>query len=253
METNYDMILKRHKQELAECEDDEMREIIKKCEPKIQTTYARARALEQKMKSLQTQLINHQLEKNLLEKEQPQLQQIYNQMKKIKEDTKPFYFITINPKPTADLNDFIAKVHTIKNLSWIKKMHYVFEQRGDSKETKGKGFHSHILLEDYDNEFGKIKSQMKRMFQGFCNQPYENTINVYQKKREWLEDKLDYIKGKKLDEEKPEKVIIDKEWRQDKQLEAVYTFDCLTDKKQSNRGGTRVGAGRKKKIKEVFT
>lgn len=251
METNYDMILKEHNNRLAREENEEIREMMIKCKPMIQTTYSMARAMEQKMKSLQLQKLNYQLENNLLLKEQPHLQNAYNEVKKIKEDTKPFYFITINPKPDTDFKEFVAKVNTIRNLSWISKMYWVFEQRGDSHASKGKGFHSHILLEKFDNEMGKIKSQMRRMFKDMCSQPYENTINVYQKKREWLEDKLEYIKGNKTDSEKPEKVIIDKLWREEQGLESVYTFDCLTDKKQSNRGGARKGSGRKKK--EIMT
>ena len=168
-------------------------------------------------------------------------------MKSIREQQKPFLFITINPKTDSDLNKFISKVHSVKNLSWIDKMYYVFEQRSSTKEDAGQGFHSHLLIEDYKNELGKIKSQFVRMFSDFCGKPYMNTINVQQKKKEWLEDKLDYIKGKKLDEEKPEKVIIDNYWRQQKSIEKLYTFDSLTDKKESNRGGARVGSGRPKK------
>jgi hypothetical protein len=177
------------------------------------------------------------------------LQKLYNSNKKMKEELQDFYFITINPRPNTDVEEFKSHVLGIWNWCWIQKMYVVLEQRGDTPETRGNGLHAHVLIEKCNNEWGKINTQIRDKFKKFCDSPYENTINVKSKKREWLNDKLDYIKGLKTDHGKPDKVIQDQLWRENLQIKPIYKFEDSTDKKSSNTGGARNNCGVKKGTK----
>lgn len=178
-------------------------------------------------------------------------QDVHNEKLKRKEDKKPFVFITINPKPDADFNDFKINIEDIATWSWVDKCYWVFEQRGSTESEMGRGFHSHIIIEKYNIAVNKIKSQVKNKFKKFVGVCNDHTINVQKKQRDWLEDKLEYIMGKKYDEGKPEKQEIDIIWREKNSLKPYYTFDTLTDKKRvsNNKGGRREGSGVKKGTK----
>lgn len=242
---DYTKKLEKWKEDIESVDDLEERKILYP-KPVITPMMYEAKAMEEMMKSYCRTIIKDKLEKGLMTEEQPFLQKQYNLAQEIKKNKKPFYFITINPKPDSDFKDFIKCVKSVWNWSWINKLHYSIEQRSDNIDEAGKGFHAHFILEDFDNEKGKITKQFTTKFQPFCSPPYKNTINIQEKKKEWLKDKIDYIKGFKLDEGKPEKVEVDKLWRKKENIEDYYSFDSLTDKKESNCGGARKGSGRKK-------
>lgn len=177
------------------------------------------------------------------------VQMIHNEKLKLEEEYKkfksPFFFITINPKPETDFNEFKSAVEDISTWCWVNKCYWVFEQRGNIESEMGKGFHAHILIEEHNIEKGKCNTQMINKFKKFVGIVSDNTINVQNKKREWLQDKLEYIMGEKLDEGKPEKQEIDKIWRLKRELQSWYSFDTLTDKRRvsNNKGGRRNGSG----------
>ena len=177
------------------------------------------------------------------------LQKLYNSNKKMKKALQDFYFITINPEPNTDFQEFKSTVLGVWNWCWIEKLYVVFEQRGATDEERGYLPHAHLLIERCNNEWGKINSQFRDKFKKFCGAPYENTINVQSKKHEWLGDKLEYILGKKTDSNKPEKQHQDKIWREETGIKEFYKFELSTDKKSSNTGGTRNGSGVKKGTK----
>jgi len=187
------------------------------------------------------------------------LQKLYNENKEMKKQLGDFYFITINPKEDVKFEEFKEAVLSVWNWCWIEKMYVAFEQRGSTAETRGYLPHAHILIEQCNNEWGKIQSQFKAKFRDkFCGMPYENTINVKSKAREWLNDKLEYITGKKTDATKPEKQEQDKFWREDLEIKPIYKFELSTDKKSSNNGGARNNSGVKKgqkrgKYRKKFT
>ena len=203
-------------------------------------------ALEEQMKSLTKWITKDKLENQEYSNTNFQVvQDLYNEKQKRKENKKPFYFITINPKPDIDFNEFKSNIEDISTFTWVEKCYWVFEQRGNNNDTIGNGFHAHILIEKHNCEFGKMKSQITNKFKKFVGIVSDNTINIQKKKREWLNDKLEYIMGKKYDEGKPEKQEIDLIWRKNNNLENYYTFDTLTDKKRvsNNKGGRRIGSG----------
>lgn len=203
-------------------------------------------ALEEQMKSLSKWITKDKLENQEYNNTNFQVvQDLYNEKIKRKEMKKPFYFITLNPKPDVDFNEFKSAVDDITTWSWVELMTYAFEQRGTTIETAGNGFHAHIIIEKYNIEFGKMRTQIRNKFSKFCLNN-ENCINIQKKKREWLKDKIDYIKGKnKSGDGKDIKQDIDIYWRKKLQLKEFYVFDTLTDKKgvSNNHGGRRKGSG----------
>ena len=178
---------------------------------------------------------------------------IHNEKLKRKEDNKPFWFITISPKPEADFNEFKSAIEDVSTFCWVEKCYWTFEQRGATLEKMGTGFHAHIILEKYNIAPSKLKSIMKNKFSKFIvvDKFIDNKINILEKKKPFLQDKLDYIMGKKIDSDKPEKCEIDKKWREKLQMELFYSFDILTDERRisNSLGGRREGSGVKKGTK----
>ncbi len=72
---------------------------------------------------------------------------IYHQYR-LKESNKlgNVLFITINPRPDINFDDFKLICDKYVGKKWIQSCIYVYEQRGKTIEELGKGFHCHMLL-----------------------------------------------------------------------------------------------------------
>ena len=225
--------------------------------PHINNDIYEAYAIEEMMKNLNKKLIKMKLDNNEFMSSQPFLQKLHNEVKERKEKLKPFYFITISPKPNTDFNDFKDSVESCVNWIFMEEGLYAYEQRGANDEECGNGFHVHIILIKYNVKPKTLLTRLITKFKKFCEPDktgsYENVINVKQKRNEFLQDKLDYIRGLKHDDDKPDKVYQDKQWRTKLNLQNYYTFDLETDKEvKGKRGGAREGAGRKKKNESLI-
>ena len=170
-----------------------------------------------------------------------------------KERKKPFWFITISPKPDAVFEQFKSNIEDISTFIWCEKCFWTFEQRGTCEEDMGEGFHAHIILDKYNISPSKLKTIIKNKFEKFVvvDKYIDNKINILEKAREYLLDKMEYITGKKIDEDKPQKVEMDKKWREKLGLKLFYSFDILTDERRisTSLGGRREGSGVKKGTK----
>jgi hypothetical protein len=202
-------------------------------------------------KSIRTQLENNGFHNK-------HIQKYYNKCMETIDAHKCWYFITINPRDDVTIVDFMTKIFKITNWKIFKKGYYVYEQRGDSMDTIGKGFHCHILVEDYTIEYKRLITRLEASFKMICMQPYKNTINVVRKKPEHAKETLEeYMRGDKQDD-KLDKVNYDKIWRRRNSIKEIYKWESKTiDKKtpkmtdgRVNNGGFREGAGRPKKIDE---
>ena len=182
-----------------------------------------------------------------------QSQIVHNERKRRTEENKPFWFITISPKPDCDFNEFKSAIEDVSTFIWAEKLKWTFEQRGTTDQDMGTGFHAHIILEKYNIAPSKLKTIMKNKFSKFVvvDKYIDNKINILEKKPEFLQDKLDYIMGKKIDEDKPMKVETDKKWREKLGMKLFYSFDILTDERRISKslGGRREGSGVKKGTK----
>jgi hypothetical protein len=184
------------------------------------------------------------------------LMPVYNKCENNKEKYKDFYFITINPawdQEGFNEDEFIKACHEMCRYCWAQEGMWCIEQRGTSIETLGQGIHYHMLLKKYNIGEKKLRDNLYNKFKSFFTKKckLENVVNVKRKSIQFLQDKIDYIKGLKEDEDKLVKCKFDKEFRKLKHLEEYYEF-FGTNKKNSkgcadariNNGGKRAGAGR---------
>lgn len=177
----------------------------------------------------------------------PEIQELYNENKKLADDTKPFWFLTINPKPEFDEKweevwDTVCSF--VKGHCYLKEGIVAVEQRGT---TSAKGIHYHILASKHNIAEYRLRQNM-RIFEQYCDPikgKYDKVINIKKKDIDYLQDKVEYLKGHKLDDRKPEKVEYDRIWRKSVGLEDYYDFDCLPTRKSKSlgRGGARKGSG----------
>lgn len=187
------------------------------------------------------------------------IQQKYNECMERKRKLKPWFFITICPKPDIKLKNFMTAVASLTQWKPFIKGYYVFEQRGEESSRLGDGFHTHIMLEEYNIEYKKLKRRLidkfKHMVKPDEKGSYENVINVIRKKPEHARETLqEYMFGIK-DKDKEKKCKMDVLWRQQKHIDKIYSWGVQkTDKEHPkkstdgrvNNGGKRAGAGRPK-------
>ena len=190
--------------------------------------------------------VKFDLEDQILLETAPHLQKIYDENKERKKQKKPWILVTINCKEGTWKEIFRDLFH-IKSWIWLKKALITVEQRGETEQTAGRLVHFHLLLQDYENEPKKIQKRFFEKFKNFVGNIKH--IDIRTVKHEWKQDKIDYLSGKKLDEDKLKKQKMDKIFRSKNGLENIYSLDSLPTSESKPRGGARVGAGRPKKLK----
>ena len=190
-------------------------------------------------------------------------QRLIAEGKIMKEELKEWIFITINPKEEIELDEFHNKIKSLTKWKCFQKGFYVLEQRGETHDNIN-GFHAHIMLVKYTIERKRLINRLETTFEKFCNKckknGYMNVINVKRKLPEHGRETLnEYMSGKKQ-EDKLQKVEIDKQWRLENKLDEIYFWDTTIDKSvpkkgpgdgRVNNGGKREGAGRPKKEEQI--
>lgn len=134
-------------------------------------------------------------------------------------------WITVNPKPEAklkDLTDLMAKFVTKK---WVtSNFAYTFEQRGDTAATCGTGFHCHLVIEDRGKKIpSEITRETKKHFNKITDISNSHCLNIQFIPHKHFNDKIDYLKGLKWDEDKTPKLQQDKEFRRLNDLKDIYS------------------------------
>lgn len=137
--------------------------------------------------------------------------------------TEGWYWITINPKE----QDLIIQVLEAKIEKMVQKKNvasamWTFEQRGESEEEMGKGVHTHILLKNEGSRDDNFRRQIKVMFEGLCGSQLH--IQIKKIPERWVDDKKEYLRGNKWDDQKDLKVEVDKIWREKFQLQTCYEY-----------------------------
>jgi len=172
--------------------------------------------LMNKYKSYYTSLIDKGDSCELL----PLLKEIQeNQNEKFKSQ---FLFITINPKPTVNLIDFLKVCEKCCIKSWINKYCYVIEQRGETLEELGKGFHMHMLIDKGDYRFSHARREFVSTFNKYCDTSNIGCFNFASVKEEDLRKRQTYITGKKADETKHKKQEMDIPFRERYGIRSYY-------------------------------
>lgn len=132
-----------------------------------------------------------------------------------------FWFITINPQKGIDLDIFLKAVNKCISKKWITKYAYTIEQ-SETKQfyedriavgSSDVRFHLHLIILDKYKP-SHVQREIRNTFKSFVGNADQNSlINIQQKPAEYLQDKIDYIKGKKTGEGKSDKVIGDNIFR----------------------------------------
>ncbi len=146
--------------------------------------------------------------------------------KKTSSSKNAYVWITINPKPDINVCKFRKACVNVAKRSFFKNAMYVYEQRGDSDETIGKGFHCHMLAE---RDFTKttrpshmkrdIGNSVKNILNLNAKNPYIQFVDA-----EYAKDKIRYMLGDKdlHKDEKDIKLVYDKLWRDRENIEHIY-------------------------------
>lgn len=130
-------------------------------------------------------------------------------------------WLTVNPKPGIPLSRLMKTVDSFVDRKICIKPIYSYEQRGETLKDIGEGFHVHILFHK-SNELcpKKYSDYITNSFKSLVGNDKCIDIKFYPKA--FHQDKLDYLNGKKWDEEKLPKLHIDQVWRKSHDLKTIY-------------------------------
>lgn len=113
-----------------------------------------------------------------------------------------YLWITINPRPSVNLIEFIKIVEKSLKKSWICKYLCVIEQRGCNEEEIGKGFHTHILIDKGDYRFSHARREFVSTYNKVCDVQNYHTFNFNCCKEIDINKRQNYMLGRKADPEK---------------------------------------------------
>jgi len=162
----------------------------------------------------------------------PELQETVDICRKKLIGEKPkqvFYFLTVNPKPDVKLEFFQKQICNFIKRKPISDWAYSIEQRGETIETMGKGFHAHFLLTWESKSAGKIRQYAGESFKRCIGSNTNNIVNINKIDDTMYQDKMDYLNGLKWDTEKDEKIKIDILFRAKNNISCIYKKDGLQE------------------------
>jgi len=139
------------------------------------------------------------------------------------------FWITINPNPTIEFEEFKKVVEKQLRRSFVRCYIMAYEQRASLENGKplGTGFHCHILMERTpDSEpANKIQKYIRAGFKNICDSNNNNILNFNNCPASYVDDKINYMINKNLDEDhkdKEQKQKYDKKFREKYQLQDLY-------------------------------
>ena len=134
---------------------------------------------------------------------------------------KQYYFLTINPPPHITLKDFLKAVYKSVSKKWLSVGLFVIEQRGETQQEAGRGFHTHILF-NKGQKHSIIVREMKNSFKHIVDIENTHFFNLKNIDTEEYKRKEEYILYEKADPEKHLKQEIDILFRQVNNLKSHY-------------------------------
>ncbi len=150
-----------------------------------------------------------------------------------KENHNQYCFITINPKPNVKLEHFRDTCIKFSQRKMFSKTWLVFEQRGNTEEELGKGFHAHVeCRRNLDYKPSQISRNTENTFKNMVDiKVIKNVLTIQHHGEDFHKDKLEYIEGVKTGEGKDEKQIMDVKFREKNNLNVCYKY--YAEKNQS--------------------
>lgn len=156
--------------------------------------------------------------------------QRYAHLEKLKEiQTKCKYiFLTINPNPRITLKDFVYTCDKMMSKTWMTNYLYCYEQRGETPEECGKGYHFHAIIEKPSNKaYSHIIRELATSAGKLCDTSEYHFYNLKNISDEEKERKIVYITGKKADPAKWLKQEMDIPFREKNNLKSYYNIGII--------------------------
>lgn len=185
----------------------------------------RAQALAEQEFYFKKERIKIQLELNssISKEDYQEMESLQEQLSQKKKQKDPKYaaFITISPKKNT-LDGFQELDKLVKKcLSkyWVTNYAYCYEQRS-ADENNIHGLHCHILL-IRGIKPSHMEREIRNTFKNIVGIPNKH-IDIQYKRKEWIHDKLEYMKGNKTGDGKDQKVKIDLKMREILKIEPIY-------------------------------
>jgi len=158
------------------------------------------------------------MHKNLFDLVQRQEQEI----KKLtaQKNHNGYVWITISPKECVGLSLFRKKIEKLASRKMFLSHTYVYEQRGDSMDTLGKGLHAHMLCKrNLDYKPNKIVRNVLNTTKSIAD---SKAVDIQFVGEDFRKDKVEYMLGKKTGAGKEKKQDFDKIFRKKNNLKAFY-------------------------------
>lgn len=164
------------------------------------------------------------LNKSIPEFEIKESEDLEAKLKELKKNNDPKYgvFITVNPKMNTlqGFKELNEKVRKCISKVWVTDYCYCYEQRSADKDNVN-GLHVHILLKRGIKP-SHTEREVRSCFKTLVGIPSKH-IDIQYKRKDWFQDKIDYMKGNKTGEGKIEKTIVDTHMRQLLEIEDLYS------------------------------
>lgn len=215
----------KHEKELDEEEEREVEKLFRKITFKEQAERAAEQEFYLKKERMKIQL---ELNTNIPEEEYKEMEKFQNLLKEKKKSNLPNYcgFVTVNPEKNhlEDFEQLDKRVKKCLSKVWVTDYAYCYEQRS-TDENDIHGLHCHILLirgikpKHFERE---IRSSFKAIVRND-----QLHVNIQYKRKEWIPDKLEYMKGLKTGDGKDLKIPVDKIMREKLGIEDMYYSENL--------------------------
>lgn len=138
---------------------------------------------------------------------------------------KEWYFLTVNPDTSkVSLREFMKTIEKSLSKKWINYYIFVIEQRGETEEELGRGFHTHIIF-NKGIKHCKVVKEMSNTFKNMCDVSNYHLFNIKNIGEQEKLRKIEYITGTKSDEQKHLKQKMDIIFRQKENLKSFYILE----------------------------
>ena len=139
-----------------------------------------------------------------------------------------YIFLTINPNPQITLLEFIRCMEKLMSKTWMTQYIYVFEQRGETLEEVGKGFHFHAIIEKPSNKsYQHMVRELSSGANKVCDTSNFHFYNLKNIDENEKERKIKYITDMKADPAKHLKQEMDIIFRKNNNLLSYYNVGII--------------------------
>ncbi|AXH76906.1 MAG: putative replicase [Circoviridae sp.] len=200
--------------------DDESERLSRYCELSLK---AKLKAEEEIYLKIERYKIKLRRNPNIPDNQYDLLESLEQELKEKNKtlDNKYAGFITINPQvndPTI-IDELLKLCEKCVSKYWVSEYAYVIEQRS-AVQTDISGIHAHLLI-TRSIKPSHFEREVRSTFKKLVQIPQKH-IHISWKRKEWINDKLDYMRGNKTGEGKDLKTDVDTYMRELYNIDPMY-------------------------------